>query len=220
LLGARVGGDGVRIANVTQTATVTTEGGGRQDATGTGRAAVRTDRPPGRPEQAREAPEAPRTTFDRLVRSIRINQGQRESTARLQLEPPELGRVRIDVRLVNQRMQLSIQTETRDAREVLGSRLEALRSALAAHGVVIEKIDLPDPPPETDPRAFVWQDHDMQQRDSQDVADAEEQAGDSGAMNELGHEEAAPPESADLEPVMAGASSDSNAGWKRVDIRI
>ena len=220
LLGARVAGEGGRATSGTQVSPVAAVGGDRQDATGAGRATVRTDRPPSRPEQAKEAPAAQQTTFDRLVRSIRTNQGRHESTARLQLEPPDLGRVRIDVRLVNQRMQLSIQTETRDARDVLGSRLETLRSALAAHGVVIEKVDLPAPSSNADPNALVWQDDGTRRRDSQDVADAEGQEGDSGGVYDLSQDEESALDRTEQEPALAGASSDRDVRRERLDIRI
>jgi flagellar hook-length control protein FliK len=77
-----------------------------------------------------------------LVRSIRANIGRHQSTARLQLNPPELGRIRIDVRLVEQRMELQIRTQTRDAQETLAARLDGLRHALGQQGILVERIDL------------------------------------------------------------------------------
>jgi flagellar hook-length control protein FliK len=90
---------------------------------------------PGQNDEVREV-------FEKLVRNIRLNAGTRNSTARIRLSPPELGQVRVEVKLRDENLSLRIHAETPEAREVLGERLESLRAALQQHGLVAERIEL------------------------------------------------------------------------------
>jgi len=89
--------------------------------------------------------EAARTAFDRLVRNIRMNLGTKQSTARLRLHPPELGHVRVDVKMVDSRIDVRVHAEDPGARELIGERLEVLRSALRDHGLIAERVELVEP---------------------------------------------------------------------------
>ncbi len=158
LLGARPASEGgSRAGSVSATEPVGPAESVRKESSGSSRPMVAPKPPPGRGQTAHETTTGKRGAFDRLVRSIRTQVGPRVSTARLQLMPPELGRVRIDVRVVQQRMELSIQAQTPQARDVLASRLTELRSALADQGLTLDRCEIALPPTEdalsrSDPR--------------------------------------------------------------------
>lgn len=82
-----------------------------------------------------DAEEAPETDFERMVRSIRLHQGSHRSQASIELDPPELGRVRVEAQLTGQRLELQIHTETPEARQVLSERIAELRDALQQQGL-------------------------------------------------------------------------------------
>lgn len=106
-----------------------------------------TEAPSRRPEEV-ETKEA--SAFERLVRSIRLQTGLRSSSARLQLHPPELGEVRVDVRLAGEHVEIDVRTETDAARETLSHRADELKTALQHHGIHVDRLDVtvhapPDP---------------------------------------------------------------------------
>lgn len=85
---------------------------------------------------------AERVRFDELVQSLRIRTGSHRSTARMHLKPPSLGRMRIDVRMEGERLQLDVRTETADATRLMQTRLRELQAALAEHGFTVERFDV------------------------------------------------------------------------------
>ena len=100
-----------------------------------------------RPEEVETKEASP---FVRLVRSIRLQTGLRSSSARLQLHPPELGEVRVDVRLAGEHVEIDVRTETDAARETLSHRTHELKTALQHHGIHVDRLDVtvhapPDP---------------------------------------------------------------------------
>jgi flagellar hook-length control protein FliK len=154
-----------------------------------------------------------RAAFDRIVQSIRANIGQRESTARLQLNPPELGRVRIDVRLVQQRLQLEIRTQTEDARETLGGRLDGLRQALAQHGITVERIELASATGDAD-NTLPGTQGESREQNANDVAEQDEPSSRPRATDDPDEgEEVAPPDIAEW--IATSAASEM-----RLDIRV
>jgi flagellar hook-length control protein FliK len=80
--------------------------------------------------------------FDRLVRMVRMKMGPRHSSARLHLEPPQLGRVQVDVRMNGSELQIGVRTETLAARNLLAERAVALRTALEQWGINIERFEI------------------------------------------------------------------------------
>jgi len=80
--------------------------------------------------------------IDRIVRVIRGNIGRQHGHLRVQLHPPQLGRVRLDVHLNNNRLSVSVLTETAEAAHALGDRLHQLRTALESHGVTIQRMQV------------------------------------------------------------------------------
>lgn len=83
-----------------------------------------------------------RTTFDDLVRSIRLKAGAVRSSAQLQLDPPELGRVHVDVRVEGERLEISVRTETSRARDIVSQQASRLAAALQEHGLSIDRFEV------------------------------------------------------------------------------
>jgi flagellar hook-length control protein FliK len=93
-------------------------------------------------ETGKTSEQPARSSFERLVQSIRTSMGARESQARIRLDPPELGHVRIDLKVTGGRVALRLETETHEARALLSSRLDELRSALAQHGLTVDRVEM------------------------------------------------------------------------------
>jgi len=85
---------------------------------------------------------SPQENIDRIVRVLRAHVGDRESQVRIQLDPPELGRVRIDIRMRGDVLFLNVETDTAAGRELLSSRLTELREALQQQGIVVERANV------------------------------------------------------------------------------
>lgn len=90
----------------------------------------------------RTADSTRQSDFERLVRSVRLNVGVTRSTARMCLEPPELGRIQIEARVDGQRIELLARTETSAASELLRARVTQLQAALEQHGLRIERFEV------------------------------------------------------------------------------
>lgn len=82
------------------------------------------------------------STFDQLVRSIRLSADGQHSSARLQLNPPQLGRMDVDIRVDSQRMTISVRTETDAARLLVQERMPELVAALEEHGISVERVEV------------------------------------------------------------------------------
>lgn len=104
-----------------------------QESGGEARRAESGDKKPG---------EALRSTYDDLVRSIRLRLGARQSSARIHLHPPELGRVRVDVRLEGEEVRIDVRTENNAARELLAERADRLAAALEEHGIRVRHFEV------------------------------------------------------------------------------
>ncbi len=81
-------------------------------------------------------------SFESLVNAIRLRTSDRHSSARIRLEPPELGRIRVDVRLTGQRLLVDVQAETESARALLTDRAEQLKTSMRQHGIEVERFDV------------------------------------------------------------------------------
>lgn len=79
---------------------------------------------------------------EQVVRAARAQIGARHSQVQLQLEPPELGRVRIDVRMSGRTIQMHVQTQTEQAHQLLNSRAAELRNTLQAQGLNVERLHI------------------------------------------------------------------------------
>ena len=93
-----------------------------------------------------------------LVRAI--NQG--ENILRIQLKPPELGRLMMTIDNTGSTMKVSIMTDNQAAKEILVSNINDIRAALSNSGVTLDRFDV-----------------DMSSNFQQSMADARNQAGNS-----------------------------------------
>jgi chemotaxis protein MotD len=93
-------------------------------------------------QEADRTGEAGRSKFDELVRSIRLHTTPRRSSARMQLQPPELGRVSVDLRVEGDRVRIAVRAESDDARTLLAERGDQLKAALEQHGITVEKFEV------------------------------------------------------------------------------
>ncbi len=96
----------------------------------------------GRADRSRLGSEAAPNKFDELVRSIRMRSGKWQSSARMHLNPPKLGRVQIDVRMDGERLLIDVRTESADATKALTERSADLRAALAEQGIIVDRFDI------------------------------------------------------------------------------
>lgn len=106
-------------------------------------ATTRSARAPGGPHAPlMESTDKTTKPFDALVRSIRLQTGSRRSSARMHLNPPELGRVLIDVRMEAERLHVDVRTETAEAARLMHDRAAQLRTALAQSGIIVERFEV------------------------------------------------------------------------------
>ncbi|MFH2060621.1 MAG: flagellar hook-length control protein FliK [Pseudomonadota bacterium] len=73
-----------------------------------------------------------------IVRAI--NQG--ENTLKIQLNPPELGRIMLTIDNTGNSMKVSIMTENAAAKDILVSNVNELRTVLSNSGVTLERFDV------------------------------------------------------------------------------
>ena len=60
----------------------------------------------------------------------------------LQLDPPELGQLRLDIKMQHHEMTLRVAADTADVARLIESRLGELRDALATHGIRIDRSEV------------------------------------------------------------------------------
>lgn len=76
---------------------------------------------------------------DAAVRLLGGSNGSGKQEVTLQLDPPELGRMRLEVRMEEQTMSLRVDVQNRAVAKLVETRLPELRDALSAHGISIDK---------------------------------------------------------------------------------
>jgi len=86
-------------------------------------------------------------SVQQLARVVRSNLGGRHASMVLRLEPPELGQLRVDVRMHDQTLLLRFQTETQAGHDALQARLADLRIALQQHGIQLDQVEVEFRPP-------------------------------------------------------------------------
>lgn len=84
------------------------------------------------------------TELSRLVRS---SIGSQRSVMMLRLDPPELGQLRIEVRMQQQTLTLRVEAQTPAGHEALQARLPELRHALEQQGIQVGRMDVELRPP-------------------------------------------------------------------------
>lgn len=87
------------------------------------------------------SPSSQEAMFERIARAVDARIGKGESVARILLDPPSLGHVRVEVRMRKDQVQLRLVTETAEARRVLTSRIGELRAALEREGLHVQRME-------------------------------------------------------------------------------
>lgn len=154
-----------------------------------------------------------RSAFDQLVRSIRLHTGVRQSSARLTLEPPELGRLHVNVRVQGDLVQIDVRTETAAARNSVSERASQLTAALQQHGITVERFEIT-----TD-----WSGDSTYAPNSNDVLDGEVTSDhEKGQEHEISPSRAKVvlPEETDASQSWDVKSEPTAAGETRLDIRV
>ena len=89
-----------------------------------------------------------------MARVVRSTIGGKNASMTLRLDPPELGQLRIDVRMHDQTLEVRIEADTKAGHDMLRTRLGQLRQALESQGVRLDQLDVQirQPSPATDAR--------------------------------------------------------------------
>jgi flagellar hook-length control protein FliK len=82
------------------------------------------------------------SNLDRVVQVVRSNLGQRQSQITVRLDPPDLGKMKVDIKLVDNNLNLSIITETPEAAKTLSARMDTLRQNLEQSGISLAKVEV------------------------------------------------------------------------------
>ncbi len=80
--------------------------------------------------------------FEQLVQSIRMRSIGGKSSANLQLNPPELGRIVVNVEMDGDDVRINVHTENSEARDLLLDRVANLREALQDVGIRVDQFQV------------------------------------------------------------------------------
>ncbi|MCB9851318.1 MAG: flagellar hook-length control protein FliK [Phycisphaerales bacterium] len=83
-----------------------------------------------------------RSEFLKLIQNLRLNRGQKTSTATLRIEPPELGKMKVDVRMTDDTLHVRVEVGSEHARRVLGERADDLAAALRTHDIKVDRFEV------------------------------------------------------------------------------
>lgn len=160
-----------------------------------------------------------RSEFDQLIRSIRMTTSPHRSTARLQLNPPRLGRVRVDVRMEGQMLRIDVQTETGEARQLINERLAELRSALENHGLHLDRVTVNvEAGASQDANAVSGTDQQTRRRDDENLSD-DQRDEETTLTNRVDGKLEQPPGEATPAIGLHGQLTLDGVGDRRLDIR-
>ena len=85
---------------------------------------------------------AARRSMGRVVRAARLMARTNGGSARILLEPPSLGAVRLEIHVQNRVVSASLTAETRQAAEVMSEQLSLLRQMLERQGLAVERLEV------------------------------------------------------------------------------
>ncbi|MFQ5424694.1 MAG: flagellar hook-length control protein FliK [Phycisphaerae bacterium] len=80
--------------------------------------------------------------MDGTARLLHAAGGQGRYQASLQLDPPELGQLRVQIRMHHQAMTLRVDADNAAAGRLIGMHMGDLRDALAIHGIRVDRADV------------------------------------------------------------------------------
>jgi flagellar hook-length control protein FliK len=92
--------------------------------------------------QRGETTRADKASFQRLVNQVRMNLGTRRSQATIRLSPPDLGRIRVNVKMVDQTLRVRVEAETPKARALLAGRAHELTQSLRDRDLTVERFEI------------------------------------------------------------------------------
>ncbi len=87
--------------------------------------------------------------IEQIARVVRTHANGRTSSMTLRLDPPELGQLRVDVRMQDQTLVVRFQAQTQAAHDLLQDRISELRHALDQHGIRLDRAEIEIRPPTT-----------------------------------------------------------------------
>lgn len=82
------------------------------------------------------------TPVDRLTNVLASSVTPRSSFIRLQLDPPDLGQLRIEVRMNQDALTLRVQTETAAVKGLIEERMGELKAAMHQQGIRVDRVDV------------------------------------------------------------------------------
>lgn len=80
--------------------------------------------------------------IEQLLRVLKARIGRRDSSTTIRLDPPELGRLQVDLRFRDSVLQVRIEAESRMAHDLLRREMDALRDGLKLAGLDVDRIEL------------------------------------------------------------------------------
>lgn len=83
-----------------------------------------------------------RSTFDQLIRTMRLQTGMNRSSAKMMLQLPALGKMHLDVQFEGEKLNIVVRTQQDSARELIMQRAEQLTSALQEQGIRVQRFDV------------------------------------------------------------------------------
>jgi len=81
-------------------------------------------------------------SMEEMARVLRSAVGGKHSSMTLQLDPPELGQLRIDVRMHEQTLSVRIEADTKAGYDAIRARIGELRQTLESQGVRLDQLDV------------------------------------------------------------------------------
>jgi flagellar hook-length control protein FliK len=80
--------------------------------------------------------------FDDAARVLAASSGGTRHEVTLRLEPPELGQLKVQIRMQHQAMTMQVDADSPTVARLIESRLTDLRDALALHGIKMDRADV------------------------------------------------------------------------------
>jgi hypothetical protein len=84
----------------------------------------------------------PLYVVNQVARQISLSLHRGENNIRLQLKPPQLGAIQIDIHMKDSVLKIGMTTENNSVKEFLVSSIQELRDSLVQQGVKLEKLDV------------------------------------------------------------------------------
>jgi flagellar hook-length control protein FliK len=95
---------------------------------------------PGGPDSSEAVPQE--RIVEHMVRVARASVGRGQWQVQIRLSPPELGRIRLDVDVRQDVMNMRVVADTAEARELISSRVGQLRESLQQHGITVDRVEV------------------------------------------------------------------------------